>query len=130
MGTNNREKKRILLVEDDEDLCEAARIGLARQGYEVEGFRDPIAALAAFRRDPTRWDLIITDQNMPKLDGLQLMQAVKTMRQQLPIILWTGMGHMVAEATARAQGAALYLSKPVENSTLVHAVRTILAHDA
>ena len=123
-------KERILLVEDDEDLCEAARIGLERQGYRVQGFLDPTAACAAFETAPESWDLLITDQNMPELSGLQLIEIVKTARRNLPVILWTGMGHMVSEESARAHGVALYLSKPVENAALVQAVKKILSEQA
>jgi DNA-binding NtrC family response regulator len=121
---------RILLVEDDEDLCEAARIGLERQGYQVHGFLDPTAARAAFEHAPASWDLLITDQNMPDLTGLELIRIVKTARFDLPVILWTGMGHVVSEETARAHGAALYLRKPADNAALVQAVRKILGEQA
>ena len=119
-------QQRILLVEDDEDLCEAARIGLERQGYQVEGFRDPLAARAAFAQSPQDWDLVITDQNMPALTGLQLIRDIKAARDDIPVILWTGLGHMLAAETARAEGAALYLDKPVENGALAQAVRKLL----
>ena len=119
--------KRILLVEDDEDLCEATRIGLERQGYQVQGFLDPMAARTAFEAAPASWDLVITDQNMPSLSGMQLMKIVKTRRDDIPVIVWTGMGHLVAEETMRAQGASLYLSKPVDNAALVQAVKRIFS---
>src|SRR5258707_457676 len=110
IGARHPREQQILLVDDDEDLCEAARIGLERHGYRVAGFCDPIAARAAFERSPEIWDLVITDLNMPNLSGLELIQIVKAGRRDIPVILWTGMGHMIAAETVRAHGAALCLS--------------------
>ena len=125
MAQETSMKKRILLVEDDEDLCEAACIGLERHGYRVQAFQDPVAARQAFEAAPDSWDLLVTDQNMPQLNGVQLTRLVKRMRRDLPVILWTGMGSVSPE-TALAEGAALYLQKPVDNAVLVREVRRLM----
>lgn len=116
-----------MLVEDDDVLCEAVRIGLERQGYHVESFLDPIAAQTAFEQAPSTWDLVITDQNMPNLTGLQLIKMIRSARCDIPVILWTAMHHSFSEEAARAEGATLYLGKPVENGTLGEAIRNILS---
>ncbi len=112
--------KRILLVEDDAELCDATSIGLNRRGYEVSGFVDPAAARAAFEHDPASWDLVITDHNMPGLTGAELVRIVKARRHDLPVILWSS-------ADPGSGGAAdKVLCKPVETCVLLKTVRGLL----
>lgn len=119
--------KRILLVEDDVELCDATSIGLNRRGYAVSGFVDPAAARAAFEHDPGSWDLVITDHNMPGLTGAELIRIVKERRRELPVILWSSAGSAGFEGLASGSGADSILYKPVENGVLLEAVRQLLA---
>jgi len=118
--------KHILLVEDDRTLCDATSIGLNRRGYAVSGFVDPAAARAAFEHDPAVWDLVITDQHMPGLSGVELSRIVKERRRELPVILWSRAPPDSLAATAAAAGADRILYKPVEPCELIGAIRTLL----
>ncbi len=122
-----RAKRRILLIDDELDLCDAVAIGLERQGYEVGAFLDPILALTELAKQPQGWDLVITDERMPGMSGLQLLQAVKRIRRELPVLLWTGFGAEATEEVARAHGADGYLAKPIAGDRLAEEVRIILA---
>jgi DNA-binding response OmpR family regulator len=112
--------KRILLVEDDAELCDATSIGLNRRGYEVSAFVDSQAARAAFEHDPASWDLVITDQNMPGLTGSELTRIVKQHRRDLPVILWSSV------SPGSAVEADKVLCKPVEDCVLLQTMRGLL----
>jgi CheY-like chemotaxis protein len=64
---------------------------------------------------------------MPGMNGLQLLQAVKAIRRELPVLLWTGYGAEATEELARAHGADAYLEKPIAGERLAEEVRIILA---
>lgn len=82
--------ERILYVDDDEALVLMMSRMLHRLNYEVEGFEDPREALATFRADPMRFDLVITDMSMPQIDGPDLVRAMQAIRPNVPIVMVTG----------------------------------------
>ena len=61
-------------------------------------------ALALFRLDPSRFDLVITDQTMPDITGIDFAKEILTLRPDMPVILCTGFSHIVDEKVARAAG--------------------------
>jgi PAS domain S-box-containing protein len=117
-----------ILVVDDEDLVATmiAR-GLERLGYEVACTTDSEDALEAFAEDPNAFDLVITDQTMPSISGLDLSKRLLAIRPDLPIILCTGFSESVNETVARAAGIAVYLTKPVRPGDLAAEVARVLA---
>jgi CheY-like chemotaxis protein len=80
----------ILLVDDERPLVRMGEEMLAAIGYEPVGFDQSPAALAAFRADPDRFDLVLTDEIMPEMTGTELAIALHQLRPDLPIILMTG----------------------------------------
>src|SRR5206468_11833012 len=82
----------ILLVDDDKALMLLGEEMLAALGYEPVGFESAGKALAAFRADPRRFDLLLADEVMPELAGSDLAATVHALRPDLPIVLVTGYG--------------------------------------
>src|SRR5215475_11158997 len=82
----------ILIVDDDAQLVPLAEEILAALGYEAVGFNRSAEALEAFRAAPDRFDLVLTDDNMPELTGTGLASALHEIHATLPIILMTGGG--------------------------------------
>jgi DNA-binding response OmpR family regulator len=68
-------KKKILLVEDEEDITTVLNMVLEEGGYEVESFSDPVLALKNFRK--SSYDLVILDIKMPEMDGFELRRQIK-----------------------------------------------------
>ena len=99
--TATLQKKRILLVDDEAQLCRLEEKLLQRLGYQVSAFTDSLAALKAFRKNPGKFDLVITDSSMPKLSGLELAQELLRLRPNLPIILATGFSETEKISRAR-----------------------------
>lgn len=117
--------ERILLIDDDEALLRSYSMILTERGYEIQSFRDPIEALAAFKDKPHHCDLVITDLSMPKMAGDKLAQYLLNIRPGLPIVLLTGRDEKIAKTEASTTGIKKYGSKPIgkkELSKLVHDV--------
>lgn len=66
---------KVLIVEDEIDLLLSIKKGLTRNGFEVEGFDDPLEALAKFK--PNTYDVLLVDIRMPKMNGFELFRAIK-----------------------------------------------------
>ena len=116
----------ILLVDDDRDIVDLVGPMLKRQGYRVTSRTCGREALATFRRDPERVDLVITDMTMPNMTGSQLAVEIRRIRPDLPIILCTGFSEQIDEDKARTLGITAFLMKPVARDQLVEVVRRAL----
>ncbi len=118
--------ERVLVVDDEPFLMEMVRDLLEDMGYAVLGLTDPEEALEVFRRDPGAFDLVITDQRMPRMSGEDLADAMSSARPDMPVILCTGYGGLVSGEQAGALGFAEVVRKPLDNETLLCAVRRVL----
>lgn len=116
-GTEN-----ILVVDDKENIAIMLERVLRNLGYSVDSFSDSEQALAAFGRHPEKYDLIITDMDMPFIAGDQLAHSVHEVRSNLPIIICTGLSGKLTRQKAEEIGAHL-LFKPVRIAELAKTVR-------
>lgn len=82
--------ERILFVDDELDVVYSARKMLERLGYDVIATSDSIQALETFKASPYQFDLVITDQTMPKMSGTELAREIVNIRYDIPIVLCTG----------------------------------------
>jgi PAS domain S-box-containing protein len=121
-----RGTEHILFVDDEELLVEWAQAALERLGYSVNALTDSMEALKLFSVDPSRFDLVITDQTMPKLTGLHLARKLLEIRTNIPIILCTGHSDSVSPQKAREAGIRDFLMKPLGKQQLAEAIRRIL----
>ena len=85
--------ERILFVDDEEALVEMGEDILAELGYEVTSRMSGKEALALFTLDPSRFDLVITDQTMPEMTGVELAKEILALRADMPIIMCTGFSY-------------------------------------
>lgn len=120
---------RILIADDDVDLCEMLRLVLQKAGYEVDVAADGEQAIRAYERHPA--DVLITDLFMPGRDGLETVQFFRGRHPALRIIAISGGGYSGQKtdhlAVARAAGADLSFRKPFEVATLLEGVRKLAA---
>lgn len=105
-------------------MCESLSALLKDEGYQVEAYQDPAQAAQAIRTN--RVDLVISDIKMPGVDGLELLQIVKQVDLDIPVILMTGYASLDSAVEAISRGAYDYLMKPVEFTQLDLAVRRAL----
>ena len=120
---------RILYAEDEVVLAEATGELLESLGYEVSVFNNGRDTLAEFKKHPDYYDIIITDQTMPDLTGIKLVQEIQIIRPNLPIILCTGYSDTVSEEYALQHGVSEYMIKPFEIKEMAETIRRILRAD-
>jgi PAS domain S-box-containing protein len=118
--------QRILVVDDEPALAELERRRLEELGYAPLAFTDARRALAAFKSQPTQFDLVFTDQSMPYVTGVELAREIRAVRPDLPVILVSGHGDTVHPATLEAAGICALLAKPVDRRRLAVAVAAAL----
>ncbi len=119
-------KETILFVDDEETIVRLGKELLSPLGYTVEVHTSSQEALNAFRQNPQRFDLVITDQTMPGLTGEALSRELLRVRPELPIILCTGFSHIMTAEKAKALGIQAYLMKPLAIRDLAPIIRHVL----
>src|SRR6195256_6513511 len=112
----------VMLVAEQRPLGALAEETLAALGYEPVGFDSSVAALQAFRADPQRFDLVITDETMPDMSGVELVREVRRVRPELPIVLMSGYSGAQLTERARAAGAGEVLRKPLVRRDIAEAL--------
>jgi signal transduction histidine kinase len=121
-----RGNETILLVDDEEDVVEMMHLMLERLGYRVFPKTSSIEALEEFRREPEKFDLVITDQTMPKMTGMELIQKLMRIRPDIPIILCTGFNEKITENNTKSLGIGALISKPVRVKKVALKIREVL----
>jgi len=119
-------KERILFVDDEELLMEWGEAALERLGYSVTALTNSTRAHDLFFSDPSAFDLVILDQTMPGLTGLQLSRKLLAIRENIPIILCTGHSESVTPEKAREAGIKEFLMKPLGKQRLAEVIRRVL----
>ncbi len=109
----------ILVVDDDDAVRESLGLSLETYGYDVDYAADGQSALAAVAR--LRPEAVVTDIQMPGMDGLELLREMAVRNRGVPVIAISGGGDMVLES-ARQLGAVEAFAKPVMDEDLVAAI--------
>ena len=118
--------ERILLVDDEIQIVRMTGLSLRQYGYEVETCTDSQEARERVQASPNQYDVVVTDQTMPHLTGIQLTAELLQIRPDLPIILCTGYSDLVDEEKAKVVGVREFLKKPFMPDTLAQVVRRVL----
>ena len=122
-------RERILLVDDDPAVAEAEASALIRLGYRLTTKTNSLEALAAFRDDPSRFDLVLTDQAMPGMTGSAMAEGMLRLRPDLPVILCTGFSGKINEETAKKSGIAAFVAKPFGVEDIAPIIRKVLGKE-
>ena len=116
----------VLFVDDENILVELNSERLTQLGYRVTATTSVLEAQEIFKRDPQRFDLIITDYTMPDMTGVDLAKKLLKVRGDIPIILCTGYNDDVSPEKARKAGITGFLMKPQSKSELDLAIRRVM----
>lgn len=123
--------ERILLVDDDQQLIFSAQLMLRQMGYQVVAHTDPEQALQLFTKEHDQFDLVITDQAMPQMSGMELASRLNRIRPDLPIVLCTGYDPSAGYGTDETGQIADYIAelaiKPLERHELASTIRRALS---
>jgi len=117
-------KARLLIVDDEEPQRLMLASLLGRAGFTVDAAPDGGEALELLNRQA--YDLMLTDQRMPKMDGLELLERVGRDYADMPVVLMTAYGSVSTAVEAMKRGAADYLTKPFERDELLIVVQKVL----
>jgi CheY-like chemotaxis protein len=108
--TAKRERRRILVVDDDPMVREVISTYLSEDGYTVELAANGREGLEKFCAG--EFDIVLTDRPMPEMNGDQLALEVKKRRPDVPVLLLTGFGELMAASGEKPEGVDLVMSKP------------------
>jgi FixJ family two-component response regulator len=115
------EQPSVFIVDDDSEIRETMRDMVERHGYSAAVFADGSEFLDAFR--PGRSGCLIADAKMPGVGGLQMIERLKAMRSELPVIVITAYGDIAMAVRAMKAGAMDFLQKPVRQDELLNCIR-------
>jgi len=116
----------LLLVDDEAVIVHVWQHVLESLGYTVVACTNSVEALAMFTAAPQAFDLVITDQTMPRLTGEALVGEIRRIRPQMPIILCTGFSHTMTAAQATALGINAFVMKPLAIREFSRVIRQVL----
>lgn len=116
----------VLLVDDEQAILELGRRMLERSGYSPLLAADGAQALQLFRQTPAAFDLILTDQVMPVMTGLELAKEIKGLRPDIPVILMTGYSESAAFDLVAQKNIDRLIAKPIIADELINVIREVL----
>lgn len=114
---------RILLIEDDQSLCDTVKLQLENQGYMVDSSYDGMEGLSFIKQQA--YDLIILDRMLPSLDGISVLQAMRLLNITVPVIMVTALNSIGDKVTGLDAGADDYLAKPFAIEELLARIRAL-----
>jgi PAS domain S-box-containing protein len=118
--------ERVLLVDDEEAIIEMEKQILERLGYQVSSRVSSIEALEAFRANPDKFDLVITDMFMPKMSGDKLAVELIKIRPDIPVLLCTGYSARMTDEKIKSLGIRGFLMKPIISRDFAKKIRKVL----
>ncbi|MFL6368183.1 MAG: response regulator [Nitrososphaeraceae archaeon] len=128
MGNQKSRRKRILLVDDEPDLCMIYRIVLQDAGYECTPYTDSVKAMQEFK--PNYYDLILLDIKMPILNGFELCKKIREADKTVQIAFVTASEVYYEKAREKYYPELAninYIQKPIGNEELVRIVNIMIA---
>jgi len=118
--------QRILFVDDEPALGEAAQRILYRLGYQPVIFNSSQSVWDAFQKNPHAYDVLISDLTMPGMTGMELARLVLSVRPDMPIILTSGYSGLLTRAKAQENGVGELLGKPFDYQSIAVAINKVL----
>jgi DNA-binding NtrC family response regulator len=112
---------RILLIDDEQLVIDCARMILQMEGFSVDGYSNPVFALDQFRFNASSYDLVITDLTMPTMSGRLLVDCIRQIRPDMPVVVCSGLDQKVSSFQDCG-----FLPKPFSYQKMVTCVRTSL----
>ncbi len=117
---------RVLIVDDEQSMCELMDAALSRKGFETEWRTSADQAWELL--DGREYDVVLTDLNMRDMNGLELTERIVSSRPDIPVVLVTAFGSLETAVAAIRAGAYDFITKPVEMDTLALVVERAVQH--
>jgi CheY-like chemotaxis protein len=118
--------ERILHVDDEPTVTRAVQRVLQKLGYLVETYNDSTVALGRLRAAPAEFDLVLTDLMMPSVDGIEIAEAARALRPELPVVLLSAYTGAHSIAAVQASGVREIIAKPASVAAIAASLRRAL----
>jgi CheY-like chemotaxis protein len=115
-----------LFVDDEDVLARWGEQILSHLGYTVVTKTNPHDAVEFFHKQPDQFDVVVTDQSMPTMSGEALARKLRSIREDIPIVLCTGFSHTMSAEKANQIGLKGFLMKPVNGAVLAKTLQKVL----
>ena len=117
---------KVLVVDDDEAMCDLLERGLGRRGYAVETTTSPTEALRRIEQE--EWDVVLTDLHMGELDGFAVCREASRLRKGMPVVVITAFGDIDKAVAAIRAGAYDFITKPFALEVVALALDRAIDH--
>jgi DNA-binding response OmpR family regulator len=127
-NTNNNKKSRVLLVDDEADVVHLVKVGLERDGFEVDGYTDPVLALQNFKSG--LYQLLVLDIKMPRMDGIELFNRIKKEDDKARVCFFTALEPFASnykKLPQDPQDKFLFVSKPISIPKMTKQIEQFLS---
>jgi DNA-binding NtrC family response regulator len=117
---------RILIIEDEQSIRRVLKKILSEEdsSYEIFESADGLTAMQSIKKDD--YDLVLCDIKMPKMDGIEVLQATKKIKPEIPFVMISGHGDLETAVDSMRLGAYDYIAKPPDLNRLLNSVRNAL----
>ncbi|MFA5405585.1 MAG: response regulator, partial [Ignavibacteria bacterium] len=117
---------KILIVDDEQNILDVLTLVLSSEKYEVDASLDGFSAIEKVRKN--RYDLVLLDIKMPRMDGLEVLEKIKEIDKSLIVIMISGHGTFETAVEATKKGAYNFIQKPPDLEELKIAIRNALGY--
>lgn len=115
----------ILMVEDDISVAEMMKLFFAKEKWKVTVATDGVEAINKFKENANEYDLITLDLNLPKKDGMEVAKEIRTISQEIPIIILTARDSEIDQILGLGIGADEYVTKPFSPLALIARIKAL-----
>lgn len=115
---------RILVVDDEQDICDYMSLVLSQNGYEVETLTDPLTVIPHLRKN--QYHIVILDLMMPKLSGIELLEQIRKIDDDIAIVIFTGYPSVDTAVQSLKHKVSDYIKKPCDVDELNETIEQIL----
>lgn len=116
---------KLLMIEDNKSVSEMMSMFFQKEGWDVVFAYDGNEAVDKFNEDPTGWDIITLDLNLPGKDGMQVAKEIREVSQTVPIIMLTARDSDSDQVLGLEMGADDYVTKPFSPITLIARIKAL-----
>jgi two-component system response regulator ChvI len=115
MLKQHEEKKTVLIVDDEADICTTLKRAIDYNGFVASSFTDPILALQHIKLEPARYDIVLSDVRMPSMSGFELARQIKRINPKIKLVIMTAFDINKSEFDSVLPNSAIegFLTKPV-----------------
>lgn len=115
---------RILVVDDEQDICDYMSLVLSQNGYEVETLTDPLKVIPHLRKN--QYHIVILDLMMPKLSGIELLEQIRKIDDDIAVVIFTGYPSVDTAVQSLKHKVSDYIKKPCDVDELNETIEQIL----